>query len=76
VLDHCYHQDDDLTQQLLTASLENWSRQTCLSLGRTSTLCLRLIFLIRFSDDFLCGVTSEFVKEFFRFLLVTRAFIA
>ena len=33
LLDHCYHQDDDITQQLLTASLENWSRQTCLSLA-------------------------------------------
>merc|ERR1711997_504156 len=33
VLDYCYKLDDDLTQQLLTASLENWSRQTCLSLA-------------------------------------------
>ncbi len=29
-------QDDDLTQHLLTASLENWSRKTCLSLAIVS----------------------------------------
>ena len=33
LLDFCYQADDDLTQHLLTASLENWSRQTCLSLA-------------------------------------------
>ena len=33
LLDYCYQADDDLTQHLLTASLENWSRQTCLKLA-------------------------------------------
>ena len=33
MLEHCYQQDDGLAKQLLTASLENWSRQTCLSLA-------------------------------------------
>ena len=33
LLDFCYHLDDDLTQHLLTASLDNWSRKTCLSLA-------------------------------------------
>ena len=33
MLEYCYQQDDDLAKQLLTASLENWSRQTCLSLA-------------------------------------------
>ena len=33
LLDYCYHLDDDLTQHLLTASLDNWSRKTCLSLA-------------------------------------------
>ncbi len=33
LLDFCYHLDADLTQHLLTASLENWSRKTCLSLA-------------------------------------------
>ncbi len=36
LLDHCYHLDDDLTQHLLTASLDNWSRKTCLSLAIVS----------------------------------------
>ncbi|XP_059081116.1 transient receptor potential cation channel trpm-like isoform X3 [Tigriopus californicus] len=33
LLDYCYHLDDDLTQHLLTAALDNWSRKTCLSLA-------------------------------------------
>ncbi|XP_019755238.2 transient receptor potential cation channel trpm isoform X3 [Dendroctonus ponderosae] len=33
VLDYCYRQDDDQTQQLLTCELRNWSGQTCLSLA-------------------------------------------
>ena len=33
LLDTCYKLDDDLTQHLLTASLDNWSRKTCLSLA-------------------------------------------
>lgn len=33
LLEYSYQSDDDLTQHLLTASLENWSRQTCLSLA-------------------------------------------
>ncbi|XP_068894192.1 transient receptor potential cation channel trpm isoform X6 [Tenebrio molitor] len=33
VLDYCYRQDDDQTQQLLTCELQNWSGQTCLSLA-------------------------------------------
>ncbi|XP_044264338.1 transient receptor potential cation channel trpm isoform X2 [Tribolium madens] len=33
VLDFCYRQDDDQTQQLLTCELQNWSGQTCLSLA-------------------------------------------
>lgn len=33
MLDYCYRQDDDQTQQLLTCELQNWSGQTCLSLA-------------------------------------------
>ena len=33
LLEYCYQADDELTQHLLTASLENWSRQTCLRLA-------------------------------------------
>ena len=33
ILDHCYQQDDDVTQQLLTYELKYWSEQTCLSLA-------------------------------------------
>lgn len=33
LLDYCYRQDDDQTQQLLTCELHNWSGQTCLSLA-------------------------------------------
>ncbi|XP_057664748.1 transient receptor potential cation channel trpm isoform X26 [Diorhabda carinulata] len=33
VLDYCYRQDDDQTQQLLTCELQNWSGHTCLSLA-------------------------------------------
>uniref|UniRef100_A0A1Y1MC38 Transient receptor potential cation channel trpm n=2 Tax=Photinus pyralis TaxID=7054 RepID=A0A1Y1MC38_PHOPY len=33
LLDFCYRQDDDQTQQLLTVELQNWSGQTCLSLA-------------------------------------------
>uniref|UniRef100_A0A8D8RTN9 Transient receptor potential cation channel trpm n=1 Tax=Cacopsylla melanoneura TaxID=428564 RepID=A0A8D8RTN9_9HEMI len=33
LLDFCYRQDDDQTQQLLTCELQNWSGQTCLSLA-------------------------------------------
>ena len=33
LLEFSYVSDDDLTQHLLTASLDNWSRQTCLSLA-------------------------------------------
>ncbi|XP_049813711.1 transient receptor potential cation channel trpm [Schistocerca nitens] len=33
LLDYCYRQDDDQTQQLLTCELQNWSGQTCLSLA-------------------------------------------
>ena len=33
LLEFSYLSDDDLTQHLLTASLDNWSRQTCLSLA-------------------------------------------
>ncbi|CAH1966850.1 unnamed protein product [Acanthoscelides obtectus] len=36
VLDYCYRQDDDQTQQLLTCELQNWSGQTCLSLAVTA----------------------------------------
>lgn len=33
LLDFCYRQHDDQTQQLLTCELQNWSGQTCLSLA-------------------------------------------
>ncbi|KAF4525034.1 hypothetical protein B566_EDAN001947 [Ephemera danica] len=33
LLDFCYRQDDDQTQQMLTCELPNWSGQTCLSLA-------------------------------------------
>ena len=33
LLEHCYKTDDDLTLQLLTYELKNWSHQTCISLG-------------------------------------------
>ena len=33
LLEYCYEADDDLSQVLLTASLENFSRQTCLKLA-------------------------------------------
>lgn len=33
LLEHCYKMDDDLTEQLLTYELSNWSNQTCLSLA-------------------------------------------
>ena len=33
LLQHCYTVDDDLTEQLLTYELSNWSDQTCLSLA-------------------------------------------
>ena len=33
LLDTCHASDDNLTQFLLTASLEKWSRKTCLSLA-------------------------------------------
>ena len=33
LLEYCYQQEDELTEHLLTASLENWSRQTCLKLA-------------------------------------------
>nr|XP_012234779.1 PREDICTED: transient receptor potential cation channel trpm [Linepithema humile] len=36
LLDYCYRQDDDQTQQLLTTELQNWSGQTCLSLAVTA----------------------------------------
>ncbi|XP_014228067.1 transient receptor potential cation channel trpm isoform X2 [Trichogramma pretiosum] len=36
LLDFCYRQDDDHTQQLLTSELKNWSGQTCLSLAVTA----------------------------------------
>ncbi|XP_066585207.1 transient receptor potential cation channel trpm isoform X2 [Prorops nasuta] len=36
LLDYCYRQDDDQTQQLLTSELQNWSGQTCLSLAVTA----------------------------------------
>ncbi|XP_072379429.1 transient receptor potential cation channel trpm isoform X4 [Diabrotica undecimpunctata] len=36
VLDYCYRQDDDQTQQLLTCELQNWSGHTCLSLAVTA----------------------------------------
>nr|CAD7395366.1 unnamed protein product [Timema cristinae] len=36
LLDFCYRQDDDQTQQLLTCELQNWSGQTCLSLAVTA----------------------------------------
>ena len=36
LLDYCYRQDDDQTQQLLTSELKNWSGQTCLSLAVTA----------------------------------------
>ncbi|XP_054000697.1 transient receptor potential cation channel trpm isoform X3 [Hylaeus anthracinus] len=36
LLDYCYRQDDDQTQQLLTSELQHWSGQTCLSLAVTA----------------------------------------
>ncbi|XP_072038624.1 transient receptor potential cation channel subfamily M member 3-like isoform X2 [Amphiura filiformis] len=33
LLEHCYGEDDDVTIQLLTVQLDNWSKQTCLSLA-------------------------------------------
>ncbi|KAK6053272.1 hypothetical protein COOONC_09223, partial [Cooperia oncophora] len=33
LLEHCYHQDDAQTLQLLTYELSNWGCQTCLSLA-------------------------------------------
>ncbi|KAJ8028997.1 Transient receptor potential cation channel subfamily M member 3 [Holothuria leucospilota] len=33
LLDQCYKEDDDVTLQLLTVKLDNWSDQTCLSLA-------------------------------------------
>ena len=38
LLDKCYKEDDDLTQQLLTYDLVNWSHWTCLSLAVCSNL--------------------------------------
>ena len=37
LLEYCYQSDDDLTEYLLTASLDNWSRQTCLKLAVTAS---------------------------------------
>ena len=36
LLEYCYQSDDDLTQYMLTASLDNWSRNTCLKLAVTA----------------------------------------
>lgn len=38
MLDKCYKEDDELTQQLLTYDLVNWSHWTCLSLAVCSNL--------------------------------------
>jgi transient receptor potential cation channel subfamily M member 3 len=38
LLDKCYKEDDELTQQLLTYDLVNWSHWTCLSLAVCSNL--------------------------------------
>ena len=35
LLAYCYSQDEELTHQLLTYELRNWSKQTCLSLAVT-----------------------------------------
>ncbi|XP_064619053.1 transient receptor potential cation channel subfamily M member 3-like isoform X3 [Lineus longissimus] len=42
LLEHCYKQDDDVTQQLLTYELKYWSDQTCLSLA-VSAVCREFI---------------------------------
>ena len=47
LLEFSYQSDDDLTQHLLTASLDNWSRQTCLSLAVVANN-LRLEFFFNF----------------------------
>ena len=47
LLEFSYQSDDDLTQHLLTASLDNWSRQTCLSLAVVANN-LRLDFFLTF----------------------------
>ena len=36
LLEYCYQADDDLTEHLLTASMDNWSRHTCLKLAVTA----------------------------------------
>lgn len=36
LLEYCYQSDDDLTLQLLTYELDNWGKQTCLSLAYIS----------------------------------------
>jgi transient receptor potential cation channel subfamily M protein 3 len=38
LLDKCYKEDDDLTSQLLTYDLVNWSHWTCLSLAVSANL--------------------------------------
>ncbi|XP_022248148.1 transient receptor potential cation channel trpm-like [Limulus polyphemus] len=39
LLDYCYRQDDDIILQLLTYELQNWSKQTCLSLAVNAKHC-------------------------------------
>ncbi|XP_076334720.1 transient receptor potential cation channel trpm-like isoform X2 [Tachypleus tridentatus] len=39
LLDYCYRQDDDIVLQLLTYELQNWSKQTCLSLAVNAKHC-------------------------------------
>ncbi|KAG1655147.1 Transient receptor potential cation channel trpm [Nymphon striatum] len=36
LLDYCYRQDDDMTEQLLTYELQCWSKQTCLSTAKSA----------------------------------------
>ena len=38
LLDKCYKEDDELTTQLLTYDLVNWSHWTCMSLAVTANL--------------------------------------
>ena len=56
LLDKCYKEDDELTSQLLTYDLVNWSHWTCLSLAVSANLkvCLRS----RKIDIFFCSKTN------------------
>ncbi|XP_071793905.1 transient receptor potential cation channel subfamily M member 3-like isoform X1 [Asterias amurensis] len=66
LLDRCYHEDDDITIQLITIQLDNWSKHTSLSLARAGhhreflahPCCQRLL-----SDLWLGGmITTKYIN--------------